>query len=201
MLTISCGRVLKVKTQTTIFMQVQFEDEDDWKSVASSNYTSNGVADVAHTCHITLIEDGEVEEEDIEYAPLELEEGIKATIDELKKVNSNKEISWLDPKVVVDHLSVKKGAHAVKQGSSKPVPFEKSSILCGFPALSFLLKKVVAKSKRDWHGKIRKSLWVYKTTVRTLTQATPYALLYEVKAVLSGKTNPIIEGIDTRRAY
>ncbi|KAL0300444.1 UNVERIFIED_CONTAM: Transposon Tf2-12 polyprotein [Sesamum calycinum] len=39
------------------------------------------------TYHITLVEDGEVEEEDVEDAPAELEEGIKATIDELKEVN------------------------------------------------------------------------------------------------------------------
>ncbi|KAK4404358.1 Transposon Tf2-12 polyprotein [Sesamum angolense] len=37
--------------------------------------------------HITLIEESEVEEEDAEDAPAELEEGIKATIDELKEVN------------------------------------------------------------------------------------------------------------------
>ncbi|KAK4383996.1 hypothetical protein Sango_2737900 [Sesamum angolense] len=36
--------------------------------------------DVAQTYHITLIEDGEVEEEDAENAPIELEEGVKATI-------------------------------------------------------------------------------------------------------------------------
>ncbi|KAL0300166.1 UNVERIFIED_CONTAM: hypothetical protein Scaly_2567400 [Sesamum calycinum] len=58
------------------------------KSVASSNYISNGAEeDIAQTYHITLIEDGEVEEEDAEDALVELEEGIKATIDELKEVN------------------------------------------------------------------------------------------------------------------
>ncbi|KAL0291272.1 UNVERIFIED_CONTAM: hypothetical protein Scaly_2643800 [Sesamum calycinum] len=61
-LTISCGRVLKAKAQTVIFTQVQSDDEDDK-------------------------ENGEVEEEDAEDAPAELEEGIKATIDELKEVN------------------------------------------------------------------------------------------------------------------
>ncbi|KAL0331718.1 UNVERIFIED_CONTAM: hypothetical protein Sangu_1717300 [Sesamum angustifolium] len=39
------------------------------------------------TYHITLIEDSEIEEEDTEDAPVELEEGIKATIDKLKEVN------------------------------------------------------------------------------------------------------------------
>ncbi|KAK4382777.1 hypothetical protein Sango_2839700 [Sesamum angolense] len=81
-------RVLKAKAQTVIFTQVQSDDEDDKESVASSNYISNSVEEnIAQTYHITLIEDGEVEEEYAEDAPAELEEGIKATIDELKEVN------------------------------------------------------------------------------------------------------------------
>ncbi|KAL0349639.1 UNVERIFIED_CONTAM: Transposon Tf2-12 polyprotein [Sesamum radiatum] len=47
-----------------------------------------------------------------------------------------------------------------------------------------LLKKVVAKSKRDWHERIGEALWAYRTTVRTPTQATPYALVYGVEAVI-----------------
>ncbi|KAL0368038.1 UNVERIFIED_CONTAM: hypothetical protein Scaly_1022700 [Sesamum calycinum] len=47
-----------------------------------------------------------------------------------------------------------------------------------------LLKKVVAKSKCDWHERIGEALWAYRTTVRTPTQATPYALVYGVEAVL-----------------
>ncbi|KAK4381669.1 hypothetical protein Sango_2945000 [Sesamum angolense] len=86
-LTISCGRVLKAKAQTVIFTQLQSDDEDDKESVASSNYISNSVEEnIAQTYHITLIEDGEFEEEDAD-APAELEEGTKATIDELKEVN------------------------------------------------------------------------------------------------------------------
>ncbi|XP_070049392.1 uncharacterized protein [Nicotiana tomentosiformis] len=45
-------------------------------------------------------------------------------------------------------------------------------------------KKVVAKNKRDWHGKIGESLWVYRRTFRTATQVTPYSLVYGIKAVL-----------------
>ncbi|KAL0405692.1 UNVERIFIED_CONTAM: hypothetical protein Slati_3883100 [Sesamum latifolium] len=52
---------------------------------------------------------------------------------------------------------------------------------CGVPSL---LKKVVAKSKRDWHERIGEALWAYRTTVRTPTQSTPYALVYGVEAVL-----------------
>ncbi|KAK4383508.1 hypothetical protein Sango_2768500 [Sesamum angolense] len=54
------------------------------QSVFDSNSAEENIA---QTYHITLIEDGEVEEEDAEDAPAELEEGIKATIDELKEVN------------------------------------------------------------------------------------------------------------------
>ncbi|XP_074301284.1 uncharacterized protein LOC141632658 [Silene latifolia] len=48
-----------------------------------------------------------------------------------------------------------------------------------------LLRKVVAKSKRDWHERIGEALWAYRTTYKTPTQATPYALVYGVEAVLS----------------
>ena len=50
--------------------------------------------------------------------------------------------------------------------------------------LGNLLKKVVAKSKRDWHERIGEAIWAYRTTYRTSTQATPYALVYGVEAVL-----------------
>ncbi|KAK4383242.1 Transposon Tf2-12 polyprotein [Sesamum angolense] len=67
---------------------VQYDDEDDKESVAPYNYISNSAEEnITQTYHITLIEDGEVEDEDAEDAPAEHEEGIKATIDELKEVN------------------------------------------------------------------------------------------------------------------
>ena len=47
-----------------------------------------------------------------------------------------------------------------------------------------LLKKVVGKSKRDWHERVEEALWVYHTTYRTSTQATPYSLVYGVEVVL-----------------
>ncbi|KAL0289037.1 UNVERIFIED_CONTAM: hypothetical protein Scaly_2714600 [Sesamum calycinum] len=49
---------------------------------------------------------------------------------------------------------------------------------------SLIDKLLVAKSKRDWHERIGEALWAYRTTVRTPTQATPYALVYGVEAVL-----------------
>ncbi|KAH0643806.1 hypothetical protein KY290_033918 [Solanum tuberosum] len=52
-------------------------------------------------------------------------------------------------------------------------------------ALGNLLKKVVAKNKRDWHERIDEALWAYRTTFRTATQATLFSLVYGVEAVLS----------------
>src|SRR4051812_23473705 len=50
--------------------------------------------------------------------------------------------------------------------------------------LGKILKKTVAKHKRDWHDRLFESLWVYHVTVRTPTQATPYSLVYGSEAVL-----------------
>jgi len=47
-----------------------------------------------------------------------------------------------------------------------------------------LLKKVVAKSKQDWHERLGETLWAYRTTYKTPMQSTPYALVYGVEAVL-----------------
>ncbi|KAL0411799.1 UNVERIFIED_CONTAM: hypothetical protein Slati_3769600 [Sesamum latifolium] len=72
-LAISCGKVLKVKAQIMVFTQVQSDDEDDRESVASSSYINNSTEeDFAQIYHVTLIEDGEIEEEDAEDAPVEL---------------------------------------------------------------------------------------------------------------------------------
>ncbi|XP_059277515.1 uncharacterized protein LOC132031542 [Lycium ferocissimum] len=47
-----------------------------------------------------------------------------------------------------------------------------------------LLKKVVSKSKRDWHERMEEALWAYRMTYHTPMQATPYSLAYKVEAVL-----------------
>ncbi|KAK9666284.1 hypothetical protein RND81_14G174200 [Saponaria officinalis] len=47
-----------------------------------------------------------------------------------------------------------------------------------------LLSKIVTKLKRDWHERIGEALWAYRTTFKIATQATPYALVYGVEAVL-----------------
>ena len=46
--------------------------------------------------------------------------------------------------------------------------------------LEDLLNQVVAKSKRDWHERIRKAFWVYRTIHRTPTQATPYSSIIQI---------------------
>jgi len=47
-----------------------------------------------------------------------------------------------------------------------------------------LLKKFVSKSQRDWNDKLGECLWVYRTTMRTLTKATPFTLVYGCEVVL-----------------
>ncbi|XP_008229457.1 PREDICTED: uncharacterized protein LOC103328826 [Prunus mume] len=47
-----------------------------------------------------------------------------------------------------------------------------------------LLKKVVRRTKKDWHERINEALWVYRTTYQMPTQATPYSLVYGVEAIL-----------------
>nr|XP_027100429.1 uncharacterized protein LOC113719420 [Coffea arabica] len=67
-----CGIELRVREHTVVYTRPK---EDDEESIASCN-------------HITLIDgDSPEEEEDVEDAPLELEEGVKVTVDDLKEIN------------------------------------------------------------------------------------------------------------------
>ncbi|KAL0455858.1 UNVERIFIED_CONTAM: hypothetical protein Slati_0925000 [Sesamum latifolium] len=88
---ISCDKVLKVRLQTIIFTKAQEDEDDDKESVPSSYHISCGdemIEDVVATIyHITLSEEDSVEEQDAEIAPLELKEGVKTTVDELKEIN------------------------------------------------------------------------------------------------------------------
>ncbi|XP_058068433.1 uncharacterized protein LOC131217513 [Magnolia sinica] len=45
-----------------------------------------------------------------------------------------------------------------------------------------ILKKTVARNKRDWDEKLQEALWAYRTTHHTVTKATPYSLVYGVEA-------------------
>ncbi|GAA0172010.1 hypothetical protein LIER_25920 [Lithospermum erythrorhizon] len=47
-----------------------------------------------------------------------------------------------------------------------------------------LMKKTVKKSRKDLPVKMEEALWAYRTTFRTATQTTPYALFYGTQAVL-----------------
>ncbi|KAL9384217.1 hypothetical protein Peur_024540 [Populus x canadensis] len=59
-----------------------------------------------------------------------------------------------------------------------------------------ILKKVVNRSKKDWHERIGEALWAYHTTFRTPTQATPYSLF------LSKWDGPyVVQEVYTNGAY
>ena len=46
-----------------------------------------------------------------------------------------------------------------------------------------ILRKMVETS-RDWLEKLPFTLWAYRTSFRTSTEATPYSLVYGMEAVL-----------------
>jgi len=46
-----------------------------------------------------------------------------------------------------------------------------------------ILKKVVNCLKKDWYDRIGEALCAYRTTFWTLTQVTPYSLIYGVEVV------------------
>ena len=49
------------------------------------------------------------------------------------------------------------------------------------------VKKIVAKmtnTYKDWHEKLSFALYAYQTAVRTSTGATPFSIVYRMKAVL-----------------
>jgi hypothetical protein len=50
--------------------------------------------------------------------------------------------------------------------------------------LGKILKKTITKNERDWHDRLFEALWAYHVSVRTLTQATPYSLVYGSEVVL-----------------
>ena len=47
-----------------------------------------------------------------------------------------------------------------------------------------ILHHRVSKSGRDWHLQINLTLWAYRTSIRTPTWATPFALVYGADVVL-----------------
>jgi hypothetical protein len=47
-----------------------------------------------------------------------------------------------------------------------------------------ILWKIVNESKRDWDIKLTAALWAYRTTYKMTTRATPFSLIYGMKAIL-----------------
>nr|GMD83530.1 uncharacterized protein LOC109150426 [Ipomoea batatas] len=81
---VSCGENLKVQPKTIVHTRVQNAKEGNIDlicEVTSSQY------ELASSFHITLCDETPIEGEDAEEAPHELEEGVRAAIDELKEVD------------------------------------------------------------------------------------------------------------------
>ena len=47
-----------------------------------------------------------------------------------------------------------------------------------------ILKKTVNDAGRDWHIQLNPALWAYRTSIRTPTGATPFALVFGTEAIL-----------------
>jgi len=47
-----------------------------------------------------------------------------------------------------------------------------------------LLKKFVSSSRRDWNETLSECLWAYRTTIRTPTGNTPFAMVYGCEAII-----------------
>ena len=47
-----------------------------------------------------------------------------------------------------------------------------------------IVKESLSRNKREWHEKLLEALWAYRTTTRTPTEMTPYALVFGGEAVL-----------------
>nr|GMD76441.1 uncharacterized protein LOC109175453 [Ipomoea batatas] len=82
---ISCGEVLKVQPRTIVHTRVQKGENEE--SVGSSDDVAPPQGEEASSFHITLCDEIPIEGEDAEEAPHELEEGVRAAIDELKEVD------------------------------------------------------------------------------------------------------------------
>nr|GMD69168.1 uncharacterized protein LOC109154689 [Ipomoea batatas] len=82
---ISCGEVLKVQPRTIVHTRVHKGENEE--SVGSSDDVAPPQGEEASSFHITLCDEIPIEGEDAEEAPLELEEGVRAAIDELKEVD------------------------------------------------------------------------------------------------------------------
>nr|GMD69674.1 ADP,ATP carrier protein 1, mitochondrial [Ipomoea batatas] len=82
---ISCGKVLKVQPRTIVHTRVQKGRNEE--SIDSSDDVAPPQGEEALSFHITLCDEIPIEGEDAEEAPHELEEGVRAAIDELKEID------------------------------------------------------------------------------------------------------------------
>jgi hypothetical protein len=53
------------------------------------------------------------------------------------------------------------------------------------------LKKKLSNRKGDWAKYIPEVLWAYQITKRTPTEKTPYALAFEIKAVIPAEVGVV----------
>lgn len=52
-----------------------------------------------------------------------------------------------------------------------------------------IVKKMLADNAKDWHNELDSTLWAYRTSKRTPTSTTPYALMYGHDAFLPLEIN------------
>ena len=58
-----------------------------------------------------------------------------------------------------------------------------------------ILKKVVAKPRKDWYLKLDDALWAYRTAYKTLIGTTPYRLIYGKDATCQLSLNIVPFGL------
>ncbi|XP_073046056.1 uncharacterized protein [Primulina eburnea] len=108
----------------------------------------------------------------LKYEKLPRDPRHRIDIRDVQLVLSTSRVLCIDVRLMDSVLN--KESHAAANGLAEA--FNKK--LCN------LLTKITSKSKRDSHERIGEALWAYMTTYRTPTQATPYALVYGVEAVV-----------------
>ena len=53
-----------------------------------------------------------------------------------------------------------------------------------YKSLKSILQRTIAQSKMNWHIMLYPTLWVYRTTVETAIDFSPYQLVHGVESVL-----------------
>jgi hypothetical protein len=63
-----------------------------------------------------------------------------------------------------------------------------------------ILKKMLVDRKGDWADDLPKALWAYRTTKRTPTEETPYALSFGTEAIIPAKLGSGSYRVETFKA-